>query len=247
MDLICDERQSDSPFIERVWRSHSEHGGTFLSMADSHWGMVLTKYRGKTTLTVRGPETVASSAYCPADAEFVGIQFKAGVFMPKLPIQSLMDRNDLNLPEASGTSFWLDSAAWQFPDYENADTFIDWLMQAELLVRDPIVSAFFKGQPIEMTLRTVQRRLTKVTGLTSTTTQQIERARNATKLIKQEIPISEVVYQAGYFDQSHLIRSLKRFIGLTPAQIMDKNRSERLSFLYNTDFISPDMMPIINS
>lgn len=247
MDLICDERQSDSPFVERIWRSHSEHGGTFLSMADSHWGMVLTKYRGKTTLTVRGPETAASSAYCPADAEFVGIQFKAGVFMPKLPIQSLMDRNDLNLPEASGTSFWLDSAAWQYPDYENADTFIDWLMQAGLLVRDPIVSAFFKGQPIEMTLRTVQRHLTKVTGLTSTTTQQIERARYATKLIKQGIPISEVVYQAGYFDQSHLIRSLKRFIGLTPAQITDKNRPERLSFLYNTDFVSPDMMPIINS
>src|SRR5919109_3889893 len=62
MDLICDERPSDSIFVERIWRSHSEHAGHFLSMADSHWGMVVTKHRGRTILTVRGPETRATPA-----------------------------------------------------------------------------------------------------------------------------------------------------------------------------------------
>lgn len=242
MDLICDEKTSDSPFVERIWRSHSENGGAFLSMSDSHWGMVLTKYRGKTTLTIRGPETVPTPAYSPADADFVGIQFKAGAFMPKMPVGLVMNRNDLNLPEASNNSFWLDSTTWQFPDYENADTFIEWLVRDELLVCDPIVSAFFKSQPADMSLRTIQRRLVKVTGLTSTVTQQIERARYATSLIKQGWSISNTVFQAGYFDQSHLIRSLKRFVGLTPTQVVDTNRPERLSFLYNTDFVHKDKM-----
>ena len=86
-----------------------------------------------------------------------------------------------------------------------------------------------------------------MTGLTSTVTQQIERARYATSLIKQGSSISDTISQAGYFDQSHLIRSLKRFVGLTPAQIIDTNRPERLSFLYNTDFVHQDKMLFINS
>ncbi|HEV8194086.1 MAG TPA: AraC family transcriptional regulator [Ktedonobacterales bacterium] len=41
----------------------------------------------------------------------------------------------------------------------------------------------------------------------------------ATALLEQGVPISDVIYQAGYFDQPHLTRSLKRFMGQTPAQI----------------------------
>jgi AraC-like DNA-binding protein len=44
----------------------------------------------------------------------------------------------------------------------------------------------------------------------------------------------DVVYEAGYFDQPHLTRALKHFIGQTPAQIMDRSRSQQLSFLYKT-------------
>ena len=41
----------------------------------------------------------------------------------------------------------------------------------------------------------------------------------------------DTVAQAGYFDQPHLTRALKRYIGLTPAQVADEGRSERLSRL----------------
>jgi hypothetical protein len=40
--------------------------------------------------------------------------------------------------------------------------------------------------------------------------------------------------QAGYFDQPHLTRSLKYFIGQTPAQILHQSRPEQLPFLYKT-------------
>jgi AraC-like DNA-binding protein len=232
MDLICDERLSDSPFVGRIWRNQGERAGPFISMAEIECGLAVTRYKGKTTITLRGPATRATPAFCPADAEFFGIQFKPGVFMPNLPAKMVMDRHDLNLPEATSQSFWLNGHAWQYPDYENADTFVNWLVRDGLLVYDPVVDAVLEGQPVEMSLRTVQRRFVQATGLTNNTIYQVNRAQYATTLLKHGISILDTVDQAGYFDQPHLTRALKHFIGLTPAQIIDPSRPERLSFLY---------------
>jgi hypothetical protein len=73
MDLICEERVSDSPFIQRVWRSRDNQPGAFISIANGHLGMVFSKIQGKPYVTVRGPETRATPAYQPDDAEFFGI------------------------------------------------------------------------------------------------------------------------------------------------------------------------------
>jgi hypothetical protein len=245
MDLTCEERPSDSPFVELIWRSQSEDGGAFISMAEIHCGIVVTKFQGKTTITVRGPEIRATPAYGPEGAEFFGILLKPGAFMPDLPAKMTMDRRDVNLPGAASNSFWLNGSAWQFPDFENADTFVDRLIRAELLVYDPVVGAVLQGQPIEeLTPRSVQRRFSQATGLTRSYLRQIERARYATRLLNQGHSILDTVYEAGYFDQPHMTRSLKHFVGQTPAQIISITRSQPLSFLYKTtplllDYDSP--------
>jgi hypothetical protein len=203
-------------------------------VAASRWEMVVTKYGGKTFLTVRGPETVATPAYSPANAEFIGILFKPSAFMPQLPAQMVMDRRDLGLPEANSKSFWLQGSMWQYPEYENADTFVERLVREGLLVADPAVEEALRGQPPRMSLRTLQRRFLRATGLTQNAFHQIERARRATMFLKEGLSILDTVEQAGYFDQPHLTRSLRHFIGLTPAQITDKARPQRLSFLYKT-------------
>ena len=56
----------------------------------------------------------------------------------------------------------------------------------------------------------------------------------AVALLKQGKSILDAAYEAGYYDQPHLTRSLKHYIGLTPAQVMDQARQEQLSFLYKT-------------
>jgi len=232
---MCEERPSDSPFVERIWLRQSESSaGSFISMAEAHWVMVMTKYRDRTILTVHGPETRATPAYAPADAEYFAIVFKPGAFMPILPARITVDRRDVDLPEATSKSFWLNDSAWEFPDFENADTFVDRLARNGLLVRDPVVEAVLQGQPVKMSPRTMQRHFLEATGLTYTTVRQIERARHATTLLKQGVSILDAIHEAGYFDQPHLTRSLKHYVGLTPAQILDKGRSERLSLLYKT-------------
>jgi hypothetical protein len=234
MLLTFDDRPSDSPFIEKIWRSRSERAGTFHSIAMSHWEMVVTSYNGKLFLTLRGPESKATLLHISSGgAEWFGIRFKLGTVMPHLPASNLVDE-DLNLPHASSKSFWLSSSAWQFPTYENADTFVDRLVHEGLLVRNPVVENALNGPLKDISIRTVRRHFLRTTGLTQNTIRQIERARYATILLQQGVSIVDAVYEAGYFDQPHLTRSLKHFIGQTPTQIMGKSEANQLSFLYKT-------------
>lgn len=238
MDLICENRPSDSPFVESVWRSSSNQGGPFISMAESQTSLVVTLYKGRRFITLRGPATQAMPAYSPEEAEFVGIQLKPGVFIPDLPSAMVAEGHDLNLPEASLNGFWLKSSVWEYPDFENADTFVDRLFHNDLLVVDPVVDSVISGQPVEMSPRNIRRRFLRATGLTYGGLYQIERSRYATVLLKEGMPILDVVYEAGYFDQPHLTRALKQYIGLTPAQVMDEAQRSPLSFLYKKNPLS---------
>lgn len=220
-DFDFEHRQSDSPLVEAIWRTETESAGSFISAAATHFGMVITKYAGQTTITMRGPETRATPADFPAGAEFFGINFKLGTFMPHLPPKLLIDRRDLHLPEtASDKSFWLHGSSWQVPTFENVDTFVDRLLRQGLIVHEPVVDAVIQGRPQTLSIRSVQYRFLTATGLTLSTIRQIERARQATALLESGIPILDAAFETGYFDQAHLTRSMKRFMGQTPAQIV---------------------------
>jgi AraC-like DNA-binding protein len=228
-------RFSTSPYVERIWRTRSERSGTFTSLAASQWELVVAHRDDEAKATVRGPETVATSAVCAGTGvEYVGIVFRLGAFMPHLPPGFVMNRRDVDLPAASGNSFWLGGAAWQAPSYENAETFVEWLVRDGLLVRDPLVEAAARGQLRDDCPRRVQRHFLRATGLTQRASRQIERAREAALLLRQRISIADTVFAVGYFDQAHLTRSLIRFIGQIPAKIVDPSRSLPMSLLYKT-------------
>jgi methylphosphotriester-DNA--protein-cysteine methyltransferase len=53
--------------------------------------------------------------------------------------------------------------------------------------------------------------------------------------LRQGASIFDAVFQAGYFDQPHLTRALRHFIGQTPAQVAGNGATQQLSFLYKTD------------
>lgn len=219
MIFTSEVRPSDSSFVHEVWRTQSEGTGSFISPAAIHWDMLLMRYRGKTTFTLQGPETKVTLKSVPAEAEWLGITFKLGTFMPDLLPTRLVDRDDVKLPEAAGHSFWLNSSTWELPTYENADTFINRLVRAGLLVRDPLVADVMQDYLLDLSPRAVQYRFRRATGMTRKTVQQIQRAGQAATLLEQGCPILDTAYQLGYFDQSHLTNSLRRYIGQTPAQI----------------------------
>lgn len=230
--LTFEERLSDSPLIERVWRSQSERADTFLSVAQCHFEMAVTRHRGKMFITLRGPETKATAADCPAEGEWLGIRFTLGTFLPHFPPGVLRDRNDVTLPDATGRSFWLNGSAWDYPSFDNAETFVKRLVAKGLLVRDAAVAAAVHDVPQTLSLRSEQRHFLLATGVTRGMVRQTERARYAVNLLRQGVSILDVVDRAGYFDQAHLTKSVKYRIGQTPAEIVRAPR--QLSFLYKT-------------
>ncbi len=234
MNLVIEQRLSDSPLVERVWRTRSGRGGFVDSVALSHWMLVFWTQYGKINISVHAPETrTTTAAPIPEDADFLGIVFKHGAFMPHLPIDRLVN-NELLLPEATSRSFWLKGSAWEFPNYDNADTFVDQLVRCGILEREPFVDAALRGQTPDLSSRSIQRRMLQTTGLTYNTIRQIERARRAAMLLLEGVSILDTVFQVGYSDQPHLTRALKQLIGRTPAQLMDISSSNQLSVLFKT-------------
>ena len=213
-----EERRSDLPFVERIWMTQSECASSFTSISTVFWSMVISKWRGHITISLHGPETGATCKEFPTEGEWFGIAFKLGTFVPQISPSALIDGN-IVLPGTSGRSFSLGHSAWQFPNYENADTFVDQLVRAGVLVHDPLLNVVHQGHSQSLSLRMVQYRVLRSTGLSQRTIRQIERARYAATLLKQGVSIFDTVYEAGYSDQPHLTRSLKRFIGHTPAAI----------------------------
>ena len=126
-------------------------------------------------LTVRGPETRATSVPIPKDAEFFGIQFTLGTFMPSLPPGRLVDRSVV-LPRVTETRFWLDGSAWELPEPHTVDVFVDRLVGAGLLVHDAVASAAVQGELNGLSNRSLQRRVSRATGLTQGAIRQIRRA-----------------------------------------------------------------------
>jgi AraC-like DNA-binding protein len=228
-----EDRGSDHPFVEKVWRCHSERADTFLSVAANNFEMVVTRLGGKSTITLRGPETLASTMECPADGEWFAIRFKVGTFMPQFLPGCLRDHRNVSLPAATGRSFWLNGSALEYPDLNNAETFVRRLARSGMLSTDPIVEDMLLRRPRrDLSLRAAQRHFLRSTGVTYGRFRQIERARHATNLLRDGVPILDVVSDLGYFDQAHLTRSLRRFIGETPARIAQGQK--QLSFLYKT-------------
>lgn len=224
MIVDLNTRPSDLPFIHALYQARSLGGGSFISNATTHWEMVVTKQREKITLSLRGPETQASPAPIPEDAEFLGIIFKHGTFMPNLPGYKLVDE-EVHLSATGKNTFQLFGETWQFPTFENVDTFVGRLMRKELVLHDQLVADVLRGKTYDLSLRSIQRRFLHVTGLTYKAIQQVQRARRAVELLQSGVPILEATHQAGYFDQAHLTNSLRRYYGQTPVQILQSGNS----------------------
>jgi hypothetical protein len=187
---------------------------------------------GSALVILRGPVTRASVADCPAGGEWLGVRFRMGAYLPGLPTASLRDHRSLVLPDAGHGRFWLGDRAWEIPTFDNAEALVDRMAAARVVVRDDIVDRAFDGRKPGVALRSVQRRFLHTTGITKEGFLQIERARYAAYLLRGGTSILDVVDQAGYFDQSHLNRALRKLIGPTPGGLLRSD--DQLSFLYKT-------------
>jgi hypothetical protein len=201
-------------------------------MAEPNLELVVAWVEGRAQAILRGPVTRASIADCPADGEWLGIRFRMGTYVPGLPTGSLRDHRSLVLPDAGCGRFWLRDRAWELPTYDTAESLVSCLAAENVIARDGFVDRALDGRKTFVTLRSVQRRFLHATGITKESFLQIERARYAAYLLREGAPILDVVDQAGYFDQPHLSRALRKLIGPTPGGLLRSD--DQLSFMYKT-------------
>ncbi len=225
MSILFEERPSDSPYVETVTHGYTAVPGSTIRPAESHWHMVFVKENGRTHSLAVGPLTTSGLVSWGDGAEILWVKFKMGTFMPHWPTRKFLD-SETNLPGASHNAFWLHSSTWQLPDYGNVETFVSRLVRDDLLVRDSVVDTVLQDQMPDISLRTVRHRFLQATGLSHNYIRQMKRAQEAAALLEQGVPILDAVYELGYYDQPHLTRSLKQFVGYTPGRVAGLSRPE---------------------
>lgn len=219
MSLNAEGRLSASPYVDSIWRGMADADLTLMYPADGRWNLCFRKVNDRVQVSVEGPLSQAVPQTHVAGVEWMVIKFRLGVFLPEVSASTCLD-GSASLPNAAGQSFWLHGSAWQFPDFENADTFVNRLMRDEALQRNPFVSGALHGQLPTLVERTLRRHFQQTIGLTQSHIRQIERARDAMSLLQHDVPILDIVEQLHYADQPHLTRSMKRFMGYTPSQVI---------------------------
>lgn len=212
------ERPSDAPAVSNFAWGVTVNDDSAVMHADGTWYMLFSRRGSQTRIVVGGAVSRTWYLPCDADTEWLGIRFTTGAFMPHLNTTHLLN-TIVTLPSARHNHFWLNGCAWEMPTLDNAESFVRRLIRDEVVICDPLLQTVLLDQPHDVSFSTVRRRFLRATGLTPGVIRQIERARLATRLLKAGVSILDTVYEAGYFDQPHLTRSLKQYMGYTPAQL----------------------------
>ncbi|MBO9576918.1 MAG: helix-turn-helix transcriptional regulator [Sphingobium sp.] len=230
MLIEFDHRPSTSPYVERIWRSRSRQGGMFLSMAESSIEIVFTRLPGFSAVTLRGPVSRGVPVECPPNGEWLAIRFRLGTYLPRIPTATLIDHQSVHLPVLPDGRFWLCGEAWEIPSWDTAEDLVARLARAGIIALSPATDAAIERNVDHLSRRSVQRHFRHVTGMTFSSYVQIERARHAASLLAGGSSVLDATFDAGYFDQAHLTRSVKQLIGITPARLLRER--PQLSFSY---------------
>ncbi|WP_203784794.1 helix-turn-helix domain-containing protein [Paractinoplanes rishiriensis] len=190
------------------------------SVAGARWGLVFWEHEGRSHAGITGPETRTGTAPVPEGATFTGIEFAVGTSLRAVPTGTLVD-GGIGLPDTTRRTFRLDGARWETPGPDDAEALVDRLVRGGIVVRDPLVAEVLRGHHPAVSGRTVERRFRAATGLTRGAVRQIERARTAAELLAAGDPAADVVAKLDYFDEPHLARALRAYVGRTVGQLRE--------------------------
>lgn len=218
MGLRFETRRSDSQWIDTVWTCTSEQITAMTSVAGVCWGLVFWEQAGRAHAGITGPQTRTGTAPVPECATFTGIEFAVGTSLRAVPTPELVD-GGIGLPDTTRRTFRLDGARWETPEPDDAEALVERLVRAGIVVRDPLVADVLLGHRPPVSGRTVERRFRAATGLTRSAVRQIERARTAAELLAAGDPTADVVAKLDYFDEPHLARALRSYVGRTVRQL----------------------------
>jgi AraC-like DNA-binding protein len=224
--MLFEHRGTDAAIVDRVWRTWSDGDDTMTSAARTCCQLILTRMQGRLHVSLRGPETRATVAPVPPDAEFLGVRFALGTVLRPHPVAPIVD-GSVAFPVTDSGRVVIGGDDWEVPTYENVEQFVRRLQDAGLLGRVRLEDPAGRRS----SSRTLQRRHRAITGLSQTAVAQIDRANAAATMLRDGADWRTVVEALGYFDQAHLGHALQRYVGRT-ARGLRVGDDAAMSFLY---------------
>jgi methylphosphotriester-DNA--protein-cysteine methyltransferase len=120
--------------------------------------------------------------------------------------------------------FELAGHIFRIPTYENAEEVVNDMVSQGVLRNDTVVQSMLQGTPKASSQRSLQRHFKTTTGLSRKKLADIRRAQDAVRRLKEGDTPADAAANAGYYDQPHLTKSLKRLMDSSPTDVDDVNQ-----------------------
>lgn len=219
MTQIHTSRTSTHPLIDRVWETKNIEDGVYLATPDGAWDLiVMIQADGSKSMAIAGQATKSVHVPYQAGSGGVVVSFAPNAYLPHTPGEKLLDAMEF-LPNTDEGHFEYQGHTFAFPTFENAEEIVNEMIIKGLIASDELIRSLRDGTPRAASTRAFQRHFLKATGLTQKQFQQIKRAQEAVTLLKEGKRPIEVAADAGYSDQPHLAKSLKKIMESKPSSV----------------------------
>lgn len=218
-DMGYDFRGSPSPLVGLVWRVHAVDGGEYTDAGNEFWGLSFdVDAAGAPGAWLIGPSPQPRHLVIRAGERGWGVEFPAHVFLRKIPKLSLL--GEMRALPTDGRFFELAGVRFPVPTYEHMEDLADALVAQGILTFDPELARVLAGEEVAYSERQLRRRTTGAAGLGPSRIEQLQRAREAYRLLQSGLTIAQAAVAAGYSDQAHLTRAFRLIAGSTPKQLL---------------------------
>lgn len=223
MSYTYEEKRIDSLYVDKIWHTYTTSEGVFTASLDGNWDIIIFKNAENVHVTVNGIGKHAVKVPYVADIDSVGIALKPGVFLRDFKGKDIVD-SQYTLSKGNTSYVEIGKHLFKIPDFESAEIFVDELIKKGILLINSVVSSLDSGGAKGFSDRSLRRHTLSTTGLSPYFFHQIQRAQQATQLLQQGKPIAQVAVETGYADQAHMTKAVKALMGMTPAQIIARNK-----------------------
>lgn len=214
-------RTSESPYIDAVWQSVAISDGTYLVTPDGSWDLITAlEPDGQRVTFITGQATKAQRLFYKAGQRSVVISFAAGAYLR--PFRgALFAGNYSMLTMPDDLHFELGGQTFPLPTFENAEALINQMVERGIVASDEVVEGVMRGTPKAASRRSVERHFKTTTGLSPKKLADIRRAQAAVRMLKAGKDPATTAAEAGYYDQPHMSKELKRLMDSLPSDVDD--------------------------
>lgn len=211
-------RSSSHPWIDTVWQTVCLSDGIYKATPDGSWDLIRSVAPdGRSFVFLSGQATEPVDVPYREGEHSVVISFAAHVYLAcDREVRTGASIRPLDVNEGG---FALDGIELPLPTFENAESLVDGMIGAGLLLSDDIVAKAFTARPRAASKRSVQQHFKTTTGITQKDFQLIRRAQEAVRRLKDGQNAAAVAIDLGYTDQPHMIKSIKKIMGALPSNL----------------------------